>query len=356
MVTAIGAEEHSLEVLQEEHALALLSDWSAQSLESLPSAAREVARKCGYLPLAVSLSGAVVRDGVPWLDVSEALDAAELDFLDHPHGSVMKSLKVSVDALRASQAERYLELAAFPKREGCSEQAVLTLWNHTGQLDARAGRKMLIALKSKALLRIDGEGKQRRVSLHDLQYDYLCASWGGLVGLHLEVIEAYQKKCPRGWASGPKDGYFFRRVPWHLREAEKFDELHQLLLTFEWLQAKLEGTDIYSLISDYDYLPQEADLRTVQSVLRQSAHILAGNPRELPGQLIGGLPENFTPSGGVLRRQASEQKGFTWLRPLKPSLIPPNASLVRTLQGHTGSVMWGFFPSPMLRSVRRYCW
>src|SRR6516225_6341791 len=132
MVTAIGAEEHSLEVLQEEHELALLSDWSAQSLESLPSAAREVARKCGYLPLAVSLSGAVVRDGVPWLDVSEALDAAELDFLDHPHGSVMKSLKVSVDALPASQAQRYLELAVFPKSEGVPEQAVLTLWNHTG--------------------------------------------------------------------------------------------------------------------------------------------------------------------------------------------------------------------------------
>ena len=29
----------------------------------------------------------------------------ELKFLDHPHGSVMKSLKVSVDALPASQDE-----------------------------------------------------------------------------------------------------------------------------------------------------------------------------------------------------------------------------------------------------------
>ena len=106
----------------------MLSDWSGQSLESLPSAAREVAKKCDYLQLAVSLSEAVVRDGVPWLDVAEALDAAELDFLDHPHGSVMKSPKVSVDALPVSQAQRYLELAAFPKSEGVSEQAVLTLW------------------------------------------------------------------------------------------------------------------------------------------------------------------------------------------------------------------------------------
>jgi hypothetical protein len=29
----------------------------------------------------------------------------ELKFLDHPHGSVMKSLKVSVDALPANQDE-----------------------------------------------------------------------------------------------------------------------------------------------------------------------------------------------------------------------------------------------------------
>jgi WD40 repeat protein len=102
--------------------------------------------------------------------------------------------------------------------------------------------------------------------------------------------------------------------------------------------AKLNGADIQSLIADYDYLPKDTDLRTVQSALRQSAHILAGSPRELPGQLIGRLPQDLTPDIDALRSQASEHKGFPWLRPLKPSLTPVAASLVRTLPGHTSSV------------------
>jgi len=66
--------------------------------------------------------------------------------------------------------------------------------------------------------------------------------------------------------------------------------------------------------------------------------LLAGNPRELPGQLLGRLPEKLTQDIDSLRSQASEHKGFPWLRPLGPSLTAPDASLVRTLQGHTDRV------------------
>jgi len=228
-----------------------------------------------------------------------------------------------------------MELAAFAKSEGASEQAVLTLWKHTGQLEERDGRKMLIALKSKALLRLDGDGQQRRVSLHDLQHDYVCALCGNRAGLHLKVLEAYGKKCPRGWVSGPKDDYFFRRLAWHLREAEKSDEVHRLLLTFDWLQAKLDATDVNALIADYDYLPNDSVLRTVQSLLRQSAHILTGNSRELPVQILGRLPENLSQDTDALRAQAL---GHTPLRPLKPTLLLLGASLIRTLKGHTRPV------------------
>ena len=40
----------------------------------------------------------------------------------------------------------------------------------------------------------------------------------------------------------------------------------------------------------------------------------------------------------MLRGQASEYKGFPWLCPLAPSLIPLDTSLIRTLQGHTSWV------------------
>jgi hypothetical protein len=87
------------------------------------------------------------------------------------------------------------------------------------------------------------------------------------------------------------------------------------------------GDRIQSLIADYDYLPKEADLRTVQSVLRRSAHILACNPRELLGQLLGRLPGNLSQNIDGLRSQASEHRSFPWLRPLVRSLTPVDTSL-----------------------------
>jgi hypothetical protein len=254
VLVGLGAEEHRVDVLWPSDALKMLAEWVGEkSPAKLPLEAAEVARKCGYLPLAVALCGAVVSEGTPWLDVGTALDTAELEFLDHPYGSVMKSLKVSVDALAANEAQRYLELAVFPKNESVPEQAVLTLWNHTGQLEERNSRKMLTKLRSKALLRIDGEVPQRKVSLHDLQHDYLRASRGALTGLHMEILEAYRRKCPSGWASGPNDGYFLERLSFHMAGAKKWNELTALLLNSGFIRAKLGALSYRELALDFQW-------------------------------------------------------------------------------------------------------
>jgi hypothetical protein len=134
-----------------------------------------------------------------------------------------------------------------------------------------------------------------------------------------------------------QDRYALHWFPWHLGKAGRDDARRALLVDFDWMMAKLKGTDIQSLIADYDYLPKETDLRTVQSVL-QPAHILAANLRELPGQLLGRLPGRLSQGIDGLRTQASKHKSFPWLRPLSPSLTPLDASIVRTLQGHAGWV------------------
>jgi hypothetical protein len=70
----------------------------------------------------------------------------------------------------------------------------------------------------------------------------------------------------------------------------------------------------------FQYGPERTDRRLrlfagrqrfagVQSVLRHSAHILAGNPRELPGQLLGRLPETLSSDIWGLHSQAAEWKG-----------------------------------------------
>jgi hypothetical protein len=41
------------------------------------------------------------------------------------------------------------------------------------------------------------------------------------------------------------------------------------------LQTKIEATDPYALIADYDYLPEDKDLQLVQSAIGLSAHVVA---------------------------------------------------------------------------------
>lgn len=175
LITALDATEHRVDVLSEAQARALLAEWTGGNLESLPVQADDVVKQCGRLPLALALSAAQIRDGVSWQDLLDALHAADLAFLDHPHGSVMKSLKVSVDALSPEDARQYLALAVFPADEVIPEAAVLTLWGHASGASERTVRKLLTTFERKALLRLDGEAPRRLVSLHDLQHDYLRA-------------------------------------------------------------------------------------------------------------------------------------------------------------------------------------
>jgi hypothetical protein len=59
VLLAIGAQEHRLDVLDEERALEMLSLWSGE--KKLPQEAIEVAKHCGGLPLALAVSGARVQ-------------------------------------------------------------------------------------------------------------------------------------------------------------------------------------------------------------------------------------------------------------------------------------------------------
>src|SRR5437773_6128504 len=108
----------------------------------------------------------------------------------------------------------------------------------------RNARKLLTTLESKALIRVTGESPDRRVTLHDLQYDYLQAVQGDLVTLHQNLLDAYFEQSGRHWEKGPNDGYFFQRLDYHLLKAQQKEELRCLLCDFGWINAKLRATDI----------------------------------------------------------------------------------------------------------------
>jgi hypothetical protein len=69
------------------------------------------------------------------------------------------------------------------------------------------------SLASNAPERSDGAG---RLTLHDLQFDYVRGKQRSLPGLHNRLLNAYAAQCTGGWATGPNDGYFQQHLIHHL--------------------------------------------------------------------------------------------------------------------------------------------
>ncbi|BAY30193.1 WD repeat protein [Nostoc carneum NIES-2107] len=337
IVTGLGGEEYQLAILGEQQALELLADWANQSVDELPTTAKQVARECGYLPLALSLNGAMVRDGTPWSDLLEALREADLEFFEHPHGSILKSIKISIEALPPQEAQNYLQLAVFPEDKPIPEAAIVKIWTHGNRLTERNARKLLTNLARKALLRTTGEAPQRQIELHDLQYLYLRGAVSNLQELHAQLLNAYSEKYPQGWHSLENDGYIWQNLAYHLLAGGRDGELKQLLGDFCWLQGKLENININALLADYDFLPEDENLQLIQGALRLSAHILNEDKQQLAGQLLGRL---LGFEGSEIQRLLTQvqQCQNPGLLPQTASLTSPGGSLVRTLVGHSSSV------------------
>jgi hypothetical protein len=143
ILTALEAHEFRLDLLSKEDSKTLLAKWANLSATDLPSKAFEIIHECDRLPLALALCGAQFRDGITWDDLLDALKKADLKYLDHEQGSVMKSMEVSVERLEPDEAKCYKELAVFPPDKAIPEVAILTLWAYAHKMEDRNGRKLL---------------------------------------------------------------------------------------------------------------------------------------------------------------------------------------------------------------------
>lgn len=342
LLSEIEAQKHQLKELETRQSLELLAEWTDSDSNTLPAVAHEVAQECGNLPLALALCGAMVRDGTSWTHLLEALREADLvfiekkQFLDYHNPCIMKALQVSVDILAREEsacAEHYLELAVFPTDERIPEAAIQTLWLHNSGLKERHTDKWLRKLEHRALLQVEGEAPQRSIRLHQLQHKYLLAvQQDNLTNRHHQLLAAYRQKCSGTWSTGQNDGYFFQRLAYHLVEAGRCFELRQLLLDFNWLEAKLNATAPHALIGDYELLSDDENLQSVQSAVRLSAHVLAGDKTQLAGQLLGHLL-SYDKASDIqsLLEQAKQWQDTPWLRPLTSSLAS-SGSVVHILR------------------------
>lgn len=338
---ALHGELVPVSLFTEPEALQLLADAVGCGRSALPPEALEVVRECGCLPLAVALSGGMAKKrGGDFHNVLERLHRADLDkiadraSINEQHSSIWRAMQASVEVLSEDEQRRFAELSVFATDRPVPEAAVATLWSHTGHLDCLDAEDLLINLAERSLVRLEetpgSDGKlRRRVSLHDLLHDYAVRVAGEPQALHQSLVDAYRKKCPDGWHTGPNDGFYFQNLAHHLWNAGCAHELKALLNTYAWVLARLNVSSAFETGHDYDYLDSADELQLIRKAIELSSHVLASNVKELPSQLVGRLAPIDIPVVKAFLDQAEGATHAPWLRPLRSTLHSPWNALVR---------------------------
>jgi hypothetical protein len=123
VLVGLGAEEHRIDLLSPTQAHQMLAKWTGnENPDRMPAEAAEVAKECGYLPLALAMIGAMIRlkpAAKGWNDALARLRRADLDKIRHafpgyPYPDLLRAIEVTVDGLesrRPGEVPRYGSLS-----------------------------------------------------------------------------------------------------------------------------------------------------------------------------------------------------------------------------------------------------
>jgi WD40 repeat protein len=346
----------NVDAMQQNEATSLLSAGLPGSQDQALGL-RELAARLGDWPLLLRLANSALRvridtyrqslgDALAYtnrlldkrgLTAFDARDAEERD------QAAAMTLGLSTNLLSEDDRERYAELAVFPEDVDIPVAALVELWGATGGLDDVDTEDLCVRLDQLSLL-LHCDLETRCIRLHDVVRAYLVREQGKkLPGVHGQLLGAYAlDRWPDLSADEP---YLWHHLAYHLREAERSDDLQALLLNPDWMQAKLQATSVNALLADYDVaLESEGkeveDLRLVQGALRLSAHILAQDQAQLCSQLYARLLPLKQPGIRDLLHRLRVWQRRPWLRLVSPTLASPGRTLLLTLSGHPDAAVW----------------
>jgi WD40 repeat protein len=245
------------------------------------------------------------------------------------NAAVANSVDVGLDRAEemfAGLAQKAAELSVFPEDVAIPARVLADLWA-MDEFDVE--EECLRPLDDLSLLRWDRQAGAIR--LHDMIRRALEARLAEPQAVHRRLTDAWKD------AHHLPHEYAWRWFGWHCVRADDSARLQALLLDFDWLQAKLQATDIDALIGEFDLVQRSPQADLLQGALRLSAHVLGKNKSHLAAQLLARIPESET----ALRDQtvaSAQTVREPWLRPVRQTLTSPGGPLLRTLEGHTDKV------------------
>ncbi len=278
-----------------------------------------LAKRLGEWPLLLEVANGMLRkriqrsatpqQAIEWITrvlINRGVLGIERDDNDTRKQGIAGTLAASIEMLEDGEQQHYVELAVFPEDTDIPLTTLSALWN----LDNFQTEELAERLADRCLLHWNPQYGTIRV--HDVILEYL--------GTKVEDTAKLHDRLLNNWGNlySLPDTYAWQYVARHLLKAgdERVTELRALLLNLEWLQAKLNATDINALISDFDIISQDGTLYMVQEALRLSSHVLASDKNQLVGQITARLahaenPERSSPKTSV--------KVETWHRTRQPS-------------------------------------
>jgi NB-ARC domain/TIR domain/WD domain, G-beta repeat len=348
---AIAADVRAAEVpvdeMTQSESIALLRNQLAEEHRGAADdrSLTRLATRVGEMAIMLELVGKQLNDalrrGKPFPEalrfVEKILDSKQIDFFRRDGGvkredSIARTIEASLDPKFLDQPgdrERALELGVFPAETELPLTTVAAVWQFDDIDDAEL---VAIRLADLALVKLSATA----LRMHEVFRRYFFEKYAersGPAELHGRLVD--------GWGDLHRlpDVYAWHHLAHHLIEAGRKDRLRELLLDDRWLRAKLRATDPIALRDDAARFPDDRDLRHLARALDQSAHVLAGDPSMLRGQLYGRLM-GIESAGiqGLVEQIGQAAEDGLWLRPLRPSLTPADSPLLRVLEGHGGWV------------------
>ncbi len=241
IATDLGMETVRLDEMAPDEALQLMELWAGPISPADRAIAEWLASEVGFLPLALELIGARVRQLGSWPLYRARWEDHRLGALTRRRGakgpldSLQDSIALSVNDLKDEDRDAYITMGVFPEDTDFTAGAVATLLG--SQPDEATD--LLLDLSGQGLLGLRVAGEDVRCRFHDMLHEYVVEKLGedGLHEAHKKLIAGYRRACKGIWHAGISDGYYFEHLAYHLRRADARAELYQLVSP-GWMEAR----------------------------------------------------------------------------------------------------------------------
>ncbi len=257
--------------LTPEQALRLLHQRAQRSDPELS----QIAKRLGYLPLALSIAGARLEKmkGSEWLSTFQHVSQIKLGRAPkNAHESLEMTFEQSVGELPDSDRTLYYTLGIFPEDVWIPQTVVTRLWRHLHpEWTEQDAVELIDALINLAL--VERDGNMGTLTLHDLLHDFTRVRLGdSYEQMQQAFLGAYNPGEKKAWHE-VADDYLLEHLRHHLPTAGKNHEFHRLLIQSpQWMEAKFAALvghgsyvrDLEQAIRDFD---DEAHNRKPESLL-----------------------------------------------------------------------------------------